>query len=216
MTKIEKLLEGIQDLKTKGFDPKKIDALTEGINLIASEYRKRKAKEDQAKLEAAGFEQLDEHRKASGLSTKAFVESVGKTIIESEQSEENKEKMMESLGRYAAYLEAGTVPGCRFGCELLDEKAKEKLGSGDIWSFLQFCVLPETHSLFRDAATARWNQVCDIAEKKSAVLGGKNYKVSRALLDSSHEKLLILSPETPDAMGEAYFMFCADTPKTID
>ena len=100
MTKLEKFLEGVEKLRTPE-NTKKIDALIEGTNLIAAEYHKRKLREEKARLEAEGFRKLDQHRIDSGLSTKAFIEGVGKTIIESSQPDDIKDKLMENLKLYA-------------------------------------------------------------------------------------------------------------------
>ena len=107
MTKLEKFLEGVEKLRTPE-NTKKIDALIEGTNLIAAEYRKRKLREEKARLEAEGFRKLDQHRIDSGLSTKAFIEGVGKTIIESSQPDDIKDKLMENLKLYANYLTEST------------------------------------------------------------------------------------------------------------
>ena len=96
---MEKFMSELEKLKTPD-NEKVVGKLMEGVNLIADEYRRRKASEKAAKLEAEGFAKLDEHRTASGLSAKAFIEGVGKTIIDSAQPEEVKEKMDASSFNY--------------------------------------------------------------------------------------------------------------------
>ena len=116
MKKIDKFLDELQGLKKKGYDKKKIDALTEGVNLIAAEYRRRKAKADarkKAMVEAAGFAKLDQQREASGLSTKTFIEGVGKTIIECNKPDDVKTKLMDTLGKYASLMESADTIATR-------------------------------------------------------------------------------------------------------
>lgn len=203
MTKIEKLLTGIQDLKAKGYDAKKIDALTEGINLIASEYRKRKARET-ALGEAAAFTKMDEHLKASGLSKKAFVESVGKTIIESSHSEETKMKLMENLGKYVAYMESEM--GCMFYLMPIDGESKKFLASGDVNGLLNQIVLPNSSHCYRDDATAKRGLVNEFSTANKATVGDELFKVTRKLIDIDYEKLYIVVPENTSTPTEAYLL----------
>lgn len=100
MTKLEKLLEGIQGLKTPE-NEKTIKKLTEGINLIADEYRNRKARESEARM-AEGFARLDKFLENSGMTKKAFVESVGRQVIASKYPEGTKQKMLEGLGKWVS------------------------------------------------------------------------------------------------------------------
>ena len=218
MTKIEKLLEGIQGLKAKGYDADKIDALTEGINLIADEYRKRKAREQRLQ-EATGFEKLDGHLMMSGLSRKAFVESVGKTILESKHSDSTKTKMIDTLGKYAAYLESdgmgSSIAGCIFSCTRLDEDGKEMLANGDVYGLMHKVALPNSEHKYRDAATATIQEIEDLASGKTMLpIDGRDFKVTRKLIDSSQEKLLVLGPADGQTTygGEAYLLHCANTP----
>lgn len=211
MTKLEKFLEGVEKLRTPQ-NTKKIDALIEGTNLIASEYRKRKAKEEKARLEAEGFKKLDQHRIDSGLSNKAFIEGVGKTIIESNQPDDVKEKLMESLDMYAKYLtESESVSGCVFGLEPMDEQAKELLSKNDINGLLHKYVLPKDTHKYGDAATARKAGVEKVATDNGTPIDGVQYTISRKLIDTDHEKLFVLSAEG-DANKLPYILHYADTP----
>ena len=220
MRKIDKFIDEIQALKAKGYDRKKIDALTEGVNLIAAEYRKRKTKEEtrrKAMVEAAGFAQLDKQRKASGLSNKAFVEGVGRTIIECSQPEDIKTRMMESLEKYAKYLtEAATVAGCLFSMEYLNEESKAMLANNDITGLLHKCVLPNVAHQYGDAATAKRAAIEEISANPVSHIGLHTYKVDRKLIDTDHEKLFILSDATDGdqqyPVKGPLLLYYADTP----
>lgn len=224
MRKIDKFIDELQALKAKGYDAKKINALTEGVNLIAAEYRKRKAKEEaqhKAMVEAAGFAKLDEQCKASGLSKKAFVEGVGRTIIECNQPEDIKTRMMESLEKYVKYLtEAATVAGCLFSMEYLNEESKAMLANNDITGLLHKCVLPHVAHQYGDAATAKRAAIDAISANPVSHIGLHTYKVDRKLINTDHEKLFILSEPTDG--GQKYpataplLLYYADTPKAVD
>lgn len=224
MRKIDKFIDEIQALKAKGYDRKKIDALTEGVNLIAAEYRKRKTKEEtrrKAMVEAAGFAQLDKQRKASGLSNKAFVEGVGRTIIECSQPEDIKTRMMESLEKYAKYLtEAATVAGCLFSMEYLNEESKAMLANNDITGLLHKCVLPKVAHQYGDAATAKRAAIEEISANPVSHIGLHTYKVDRKLIDTDHEKLFILSDATDGdqqyPVKEPLLLYYADTPSVTE
>ena len=103
MTRLEALINGIKDLETPE-NTKTIKKLTEGITLMANEYRKRKASETKAITEARGFAELDDFRKHSGLSDRAFLEGVGNDIIKSNHPDEVKQKLMNKLSDYSNYL----------------------------------------------------------------------------------------------------------------
>jgi hypothetical protein len=224
MRKIDKFIDELQELKKKGYDAKKVDALTEGVNLIAAEYRRRKAKEDakqKAMVEAAGFAQLDKQCKASGLSKKAFIEGVGRTIIECNQPEDIKTRMMESLEKYVKYLtEAATVAGCLFSMEYLNEESKAMLANNDITGLLHKCVLPNVAHQYGDAATAKRAAIDEISTNPVSHIGLHTYKVDRKLIDTDHEKLFILSDTTdgdPQYPATApLLLYYADTPKAVD
>lgn len=103
MKRIDALLNGIKDLETPD-NRTTIKKLTEGINLMANEYRRRKSAESKALHEASGFAEIDECRKRSGLSTRAFLEGVGNDIIKSNHPDEVKQKLMNKLSDYNKYL----------------------------------------------------------------------------------------------------------------
>lgn len=60
--------------------------------------------ESNALHEASGFAEIDECRKRSGLSTRAFLEGVGNDIIKSSYPDETKQKLMDKLSDYSKYL----------------------------------------------------------------------------------------------------------------
>ena len=103
MTRLEALINGIKDLETPE-NTQTLKKLTEGISLMANEYRRRKAAETKAITEAQGFTELDELRKRSGLSDRAFLEGVGYDIIKSNHPDEVKQKLMNKLSDYSNYL----------------------------------------------------------------------------------------------------------------
>ena len=103
MKRIDALLNGIKDLETPE-NRTTIKKLTEGINLMANEYRRRKSAESKALHEAIGFAEIDESRRKSGLSDKAFLEGVGNDIIKSNYPDETKQKLMAKLSDYSKYL----------------------------------------------------------------------------------------------------------------
>jgi hypothetical protein len=103
MTRLEALINGIKNLETPE-NTKTIKKLTEGITLMANEYRRRKAAETKAITEAKGFAELDELRMRSGLSDRAFLEGVGNDIIKSNHPDEVKQKLMNKLSDYSNYL----------------------------------------------------------------------------------------------------------------
>lgn len=212
MTKLEKFLEGVEKLRTPE-NTKKIDALIEGTNLIAAEYRKRKLREEKARLEAEGFRKLDQHRIDSGLSTKAFIEGVGKTIIESSQPDDIKDKLMENLKLYANYLTESAVAGCMFCLEPLDDQAKDCLAKNDIAGLMRW-VLPKGAHKYGDAATARKAGVEKVAADNGTPIDGTPYTITRKLIDSSHEKLYILS--AADGNKVPYILHYADTPAATE
>lgn len=212
MTKMEKFMSELEKLKTPD-NEKVVGKLMEGVNLIADEYRRRKASEKAAKLEAEGFASLDAHRKASGLSTKAFVEGVGKTIMESAQPEEIKSKMMNSLSRYARHLtESAGVCGCIYSMEPVDEQCANYIISNNINGLLQNCVLPNSEHKYGDAATAKKSGIDQVISDNGTDINGYKYKLARKLIDSDHEKLFVLTPED-DSMKMPYVLHYADTPK---
>lgn len=211
MTKMEKFMSELEKLKTPD-NEKVVGKLMEGVNLIADEYRRRKASEKAAKLEAEGFAKLDEHRKASGLSTKAFVEGVGKTILESKQPEEVKSKMMDSLARYAKHLtEATAVNGCLYSMEPVDEVAKNYIANNDISGLLNKYVLPNSQHKYGDAATAKKMGIDQVIANNGTDIDGVKYVLSRKLIDDAHEKLFVLMPGDGSARVP-YMVHYADTP----
>lgn len=117
MTRLEALIKGIKDLETPE-NSKTIKKLTEGITLMADEYRRRKAAETKAITEAQGFAELDDLRKHSGLSDRAFLEGVGNDIIKSNYSDEVKQKLMNKLSAYSNYLTESANGGA--GPNILD------------------------------------------------------------------------------------------------
>lgn len=220
MKKIDKLLDEIQQLKKKGFSAKKIDALTEGINLIAAEYYKRKAKENARKkalTEATGFAELDRKREASGLPNKEFIEGVGKAIIESSQPDETKNQMMDILGRYVSLMESADTFATRWVMGPLDEKDKKLLSARDIEGFKKY-VMERSQMAFRWAAQAKFNTVAELAAKKSGEINGTGYTVARALIDTPDEKLLILKPTEGTENGVPAFAYAAraNQPTTME
>jgi len=216
MKKIDKFIDEIQALKTKGYDAKKVDALTEGVNFIAAEYRRRKMKEDaqrKAMVEAAGFAKLDAQCKASGLSRKAFVEGVGKTIIESTQPDDVKSRMMDMLEKYASHLmEAAGGVNCICSLKELDAQGKELLAKNDIQGLMR-TVLARAEHHFRDAAKAKRTLVDKLAQGEGVGIGKTRYRVTRKLVDNDHEKLYVLAPDG-EPNGTPYILHYADTPTT--
>lgn len=214
MRKIDKFIDELQELKKKGYDAKKVDALTEGVNLIAAEYRRRKAKEDaqkKAMVEAAGFAKLDEQYKASGLSKKAFIEGVGKTIIESTQTDDIKNRLMDTLDKYSKHLmEAQAVAGCIYSAHPINEIDKELLAKRDIKSLMQ-TVLKESEHKWGDNATATRAAIDELAKTGKGTLGNVQVVTANKLIDTDHEKLYIIKPAAQQ--GPAYIMHYADTPK---
>jgi len=215
MTKLEKFLEGVEKLRTPQ-NTKKIDALIEGTNLIASEYRKRKAKEEKARLEAEGFKKLDQHRIDSGLSNKAFVEGVGKTIIKSNQPDDVKTKLMESLDKYTKYLtESSVEPACRFCKVQVNDIAKEYLANNDINGLLHAVVLPHDSRLYNYDAIAykRWTDI--LSSGKPLSTGDCNiqasFLVTRKLIDTDHEKLFVIVNEYNPTKYKPLLWHYADT-----
>ena len=209
MKKIDKFLDELQGLKKKGYDKKKIDALTEGVNLIAAEYRRRKTKADarkKAMVEAAGFAKLDQQRKASGLPSKTFIEGVGKTIIECNQPDEVKSKLMDTLGKYAALMESADTIATRWALEKLDDADKKFLSEGNLDAFKKH-VLERTNMAFRWAAEAMFDEVAEMAANKAGKLLMMEFVVKRALIDTPDEKLLIITPT--DSEGQGYFAYAA-------
>ena len=210
MTKFEKFMSELDKLKTPE-NEKVVGKLMEGVTLIADEYRRRKASEKQAALEAAGFAKLDIQRKASGLSTKAFVEGVGKTVLESAHPDEIKAKMLESLSKYAKYLtESAGVSGCIYYLEPMDDEAKELIIRKDIHGLLQKVIRPNAIHKYGDAATARQAGVEKVAADNGTPIDGTQYTITRKLIDSPHEKLYILS--ATDGNKFPHIMYYADTP----
>ena len=221
MRKIDKFIDELQALKAKGYDAKKINALTEGVNLIAAEYRKRKAKEEaqhKAMVEAAGFAKLDEQCKASGLSKKSFVEGVGKTIIESNQPEDIKTRLMETLDKYVNHLmEAQDVSGCIFSLKPVDDKAKAFLAKNDVTGLLHDWVLPQDAHKYGYAATAVRERIDTVSKGEGLPIGQRFYYPTRKLIDRSHEKLFVLTPENrAQNSPSAFILHYADTPKTVN
>lgn len=214
MRKIDKFIDGIQALKTKGYDTKKIDALTEGINLIAAEYRRRKTKEDaqkKAMVEAAGFAKLDEQRKATGLSMKAFLEGVGQTIITCNQPDEVKGRMMDTLGKYASLTEAADTIATRWAEGHLDDTDKQFLSTGNIEGFKKH-VLERTQMAYRWEAQAKFDEIANLATTKNGKF--KDYTVSRVLINSPDEKLLLLAPAGNAPANAPGFLYAAKVSQT--
>ena len=110
MTRLEALLKEIKDLETPE-NKQTIKGLTEGITMMANEYRRRKAAETKAITEAKGFAEIDECRKRSGLSDRAFLEGVGNDILKSDHPDEVKQKLMSKLDDYSKYLTESTNGG---------------------------------------------------------------------------------------------------------
>lgn len=55
-------------------------------------------------MDIDSYDSLEEYRRKSRMSTKAFVESVGNTIIGSDYPDEKKAKLLDNLERYAKVL----------------------------------------------------------------------------------------------------------------
>ena len=192
MTKLEKLIEGIQKLKSPQ-NEKRINGLIEGIQKIAAEYRRRKANE-KALQEAAGFKKLDQYRAESGLSNKEFIENVGKTIIESSHTDEVKGKLMEALGKYAFSLnEPHDCPPVRWGFGALNEDDLDLLANKDFAGFKQR-VLKRTHvGTTKDDDLAR-EDILAMVKDQNGDVNGTEFKVARMLEDTPTEKLILLEP----------------------
>ena len=213
MTKLEKLLEGIQGLKTPE-NEKTIKKLTEGITMIADEYRSRKAKETKARLEAEGFKKLDAQRAESGLDNRAFLESVGKMIIGSSHPEEVKSQMMESLERYAKYAsltESANTIATRWAEGTLDNNDKKMLADGNVEGFKK-SVLERTQMAFRWEAQAKFDEVANLVTDKTAMY--KGYSPVRAIINKPDEKLLLLKSAHPAGHGLPSFVYAAKVSQT--
>lgn len=217
MRKIDKFIDELQELKKKGYDKKKVDALTEGVNLIAAEYRRRKAKEGaqkKAMVEAAGFAQLDKQCKASGLSKKAFVEGVGKTIIECNQPDDVKSRLMDTLGKYAKHLtEAQSVSGCIYSIHPLNETDKEFLANKDVEG-LKKTLMGEASHEWGDNATATRAAIEEISANGNGTLGNSPVSLIRKIIDTDHEKLYLVKT-TSENPGIPYIMHYEDTTKAV-
>lgn len=216
MTKMEKFMSELEKLKTPD-NEKVVGKLMEGVTLIADEYRRRKASENAAKLEAEGFAKLDKHRTASGLSTKAFVEGVGKTILESRHPEEIKEKMMESLAKYGRYLTESN--GCIFSLEPLTDEGKQILTDNSITpeernnKLINLCQKNDGHK-YGDAAAARKLGVEDTIKNGFVSEQGIKYKPGTVLLNKDNEKLVVFGPKDNSIPVLPYILHYADATGT--
>lgn len=203
MTRLEALINGIKDLETPE-NTKTIKKLTEGITLMANEYRKRKAAETKAITEAKGFAELDELRKRSGLSDRAFLEGVGNDIIKSNHPVEVKQKLMNKLSDYSNYLtesaNGGAGPnmlGAFLGLMALQDvviqigsklKNKQPLSNNEL-RFLDFVVSMKQHT-----PPDEWDKM--ITEGKEA------YDAIDPKLTSIYRDLLIDRPQIGYQQGQ--------------
>lgn len=214
MRKIDRFIDELQELKKKGYDAKKVDALTEGVNLIAAEYRRRKAKEDaqkKAMVESTGFAKLDAQYKASGLSMAAFVEGVGKTIIDSKHPDNIKNRMMDTLGKFASLTESANTIATRWAEGTLDDNDKKMLADGNVEGFKK-SVLERTQMAFRWAAQAKFDEVANLVTDKTAMY--KGYSLARAIINTPDEKLLLLKSAHPTGNGLPSFVYAAKVSQT--
>lgn len=203
MTRLEALINGIKDLETPE-NTKTIKKLTEGITLMANEYRRRKAAETKAITEAKGFAELDELRKRSGLSDRAFLEGVGNDIIKSNHPDEVKQKLMNKLSDYSNYLtesaNGGAGPnmlGAFLGLMALQDvviqigsklKNKQPLSNNEL-RFLDFVVSMKQHT-----PPDEWDKM--ITEGKEA------YDAIDPKLTSIYRDLLIDRPQIGYQQGQ--------------
>lgn len=203
MTRLEALINGIKDLETPE-NTKTIKKLTEGITLMANEYRRRKAAETKAITEAKGFAELDELRKRSGLSDRAFLEGVGNDIIKSSHPDEVKQKLMNKLSDYSNYLtesaNGGAGPnmlGAFLGLMALQDvviqigsklKNKQPLSNNEL-RFLDFVVSMKQHT-----PPDEWDKM--ITEGKEA------YDAIDPKLTSLYRDLLIDRPQIGYQQGQ--------------
>lgn len=203
MTRLEALINGIKDLETPE-NTKTIKKLTEGITLMANEYRRRKAAETKAITEAKGFAELDELRKRSGLSDRAFLEGVGNDIIKSNHPVEVKQKLMNKLSDYSNYLtesaNGGAGPnmlGAFLGLMALQDvviqigsklKNKQPLSNNEL-RFLDFVVSMKQHT-----PPDEWDKM--ITEGKEA------YDAIDPKLTSIYRDLLIDRPQIGYQQGQ--------------
>lgn len=203
MTRLEALINGIKDLETPE-NTKTIKNLTEGITLMANEYRRRKAAETKAITEAKGFAELDELRKRSGLSDRAFLEGVGNDIIKSNHPDEVKQKLMNKLSDYSNYLtesaNGGAGPnmlGAFLGLMALQDvviqigsklKNKQPLSNNEL-RFLDFIVSMKQHT-----PPDEWDKM--ITEGKEA------YDAIDPKLTSIYRDLLIDRPQIEYQQGQ--------------
>ena len=214
MRKIDRFIDELQELKKKGYDAKKVDALTEGVNLIAAEYRRRKTKEDAQKksmLESTGFAKLDAQYKASGLSMAAFVEGVGKTIIDSKHPDDIKNRMMDTLGKFASLTESANTIATRWAEGTLDDNDKKMLADGNVEGFKK-SVLERTQMAFRWAAQAKFDEVANLVTDKTAMY--KGYSLARAIINTPDEKLLLLKSAHPTGNDLPSFVYAAKVSQT--
>lgn len=97
MTNAELYISELRKLQT----PKNkavVEGIIKGFSAIMIESQRA------AGMDLDAYEQLEQHRKASKLPAKAFIESVGNTILASSYSDEQKTKMLDNLSRYASTL----------------------------------------------------------------------------------------------------------------
>ena len=156
--------------------------------------------------DTAFVESMDSKFKASGMSRKAFVESVGKRIINSDLADDKKEKMLDTLGKYASLTESANTIATRWAEGTLDDNDKKMLADGNVEGFKK-SVLERTQMAFRWQAQAKFDEVANLVTDKSAMY--KGYSLARAIINTPDEKLLLLKYAHPAGHSLPSFVYAA-------
>ena len=107
----------------------------------------------------AFLESMKTKFKESGMSKKAFIESVGKQIIKLKASDAKKEHMLESLSLFtSSLLEAEGTVVCRKAKGTLDESMRQMIAENHIDTLLN-AIRSNSAQSFREAAIADFKNV---------------------------------------------------------
>lgn len=222
MTKAEAFIAKLEAIKTPE-NSAIVEGIEKGFNLILEESRRRakgKAltesimKNYGKKLTLTeGFNQLDMYRKQSGMSNKVFVESVGRTVLESMLDDETKDKLLSKLGEYSNALNEGEqvvanqkVPnsGCLYAMVFVDDAGKKLLAEGKTDELLHRVVMPKAKRLEGEEADKAMTLANGYGEGNTIHIGMGLYEVKKKLIDSPYEKYYIVGAEKSDynTMGD--------------
>ena len=155
--------------------------------------------------DTAFVESMESKFKASGMSRKAFVESVGKRIINSDLADGKKEKMLDTLGRYVTLTESVNM-GTRWAFKALDDVDRKYLAEGNLDAFKKH-VLERTELATGNDAQLKFDDAAALAKNKEGEVNEYRVIVTRSLIDTPDEKLLLLKPT--DGTPAAYFLYTA-------